>query len=166
MKTLAQLKRDAASGNMILTLIERFGGSDEEHIPERMKGARKVIGTNTVALKLLNHDGRESEMRFGAASLVEYTDNSLTIYNPGYRELSDHEKAILSEAERKVEEYKQKYPYNDTYWMKKSFFEKSDCPYLGCYETVKGCRYDRNRNMIQDKAIKGEAILKYTVSMA
>lgn len=166
MKTLAQLKRDAASGNMKLTLIERFGGTDEQHIPERMKGARSVVGVNTVALKMLNNDGKESELRFGAASLIEYDDDRLTIYNAGFRDLTDQEKEILNDEKRKEQEYKERNPYSDTYWMRKQFFANCPCPWLAGYETVKGCRYDICRNVVQDKAIKGDAILKYAVAMA
>ena len=163
MKTLAQLKRDAASGNMILTLIERFGGTD---FPDRLKGDRKVTGVNTVALKLTNKDGLESELRYNAASLIEYDDDHLTVYNPGYRELNDQEKSVLKQAQEKIEEYKAKYPYNDTYWIKRSTIEKSPCPWLSGSGVIKGKRFDVGRNMIQDRAIKGEAILKYNVSMA
>lgn len=166
MKTLAQLKRDAATGRMILTLIERFGGSDEKHIPDRMKGARKVIGLNTVALKLLNHDGKESELRYGAASLIEYDDDVLTVYNPGMRELTDQERDVLRQAQEKCNEYTAKYPYSDTYWIRKSFFEKSECPWMAGFEIIKGRKYDPCRNMVLDKAVKGDVILKYSVTMA
>lgn len=163
MKTLAQLKRDAASGNMILTIIERFGGTD---IPDRMKGPRKVVGQNTVSLKLLNNDGKESELRFGSASLIEYDDNTLTIYNPGFRDLNDKEREILRQAKEKADKYLADYPYGNTYWIRKSFIEKSDCPYLFGYEFKKGKKYDTSKEKIQDKAIKGEAILRYSVAMA
>lgn len=163
MKTLAQLKRDAASGNLVLTLMERYGNNE---IPERMKGARKVVGVNTVAIKLLNNDGNESELRIDAASLVDYDDNSLTIYSPGFRELNEQEKAILKQAKEKADEYNAKYPYNDTYWIRRSFIEKSSCPYLMGSGFKKGKRYDCCREIVQDKAIKGDAILRYVVSMA
>lgn len=41
MKTLADLKRDAASGKLSLELIERFGQSGDD-IKSTMRGIRKV----------------------------------------------------------------------------------------------------------------------------
>lgn len=42
MKTLADFKRDAASGKIKLELVERYGKTGEE-IPERIRGIRIVI---------------------------------------------------------------------------------------------------------------------------
>ena len=42
MKTLADFKRDAASGKIKLELVKRYGKTGEE-IPERIRGIRIVI---------------------------------------------------------------------------------------------------------------------------
>ena len=160
--TLAQLKRDAKAG-MSLELIERFGGCDEKHIPDRMKGSRKVIGQNTVALKLLNHDGKESELRLDNAKLTEYTGDTLTIYTAGYRPLTDQERAVLDEGIRRGREYEEKYPSCSGYWIKKSFYEKSDCPWMEGYDYIRGMKYDSSKDMIHDSHVRGDAILKYRV---
>lgn len=168
MKTLAELKRDAASGNMSLELIERFGQTGEE-IKSTMRGVRKVVGCNTVAISLLNHDGNISELRFGSAKLIEYDGDvqTLTIYAAGHRELTDEEQALLDEWKAIEDKYVKENPYSDTYWKHKSFFASSACPWLSGFETVRGkyMEFVNGRNMIRDNAIKGEAVLKYKVHM-
>lgn len=44
MKTLADFKRDAASGKIKLEMVERYGKTGEE-IPERYRGIRTVMPT-------------------------------------------------------------------------------------------------------------------------
>ena len=82
MKTLAEFKRDAATGKMSLELVERFGSTD---IIERLQGIRKISKVRTAAVILVNQNGAESELRFDSAKLVDYDGESLTIYNPGKR---------------------------------------------------------------------------------
>ena len=94
MKTLADLKRDAGSGKLSLELIERFGQTGNE-IKSTMIGIRKVVGCNTVSLSLLNNDGNISELRFGSAKLIEYGDDTLTLYLAAHRELTEEEQKIL-----------------------------------------------------------------------
>jgi hypothetical protein len=47
MKTLADFKRDAASGKIKLEMVERYGKTGEE-IPERYRGIRTIQSVNTV----------------------------------------------------------------------------------------------------------------------
>lgn len=77
MKTLAQFKRDAATGKMSLELLERFGNTD---IPEHQKGIRKVVKTNTVGLQLANPNGQISYLDYLPASLTEYDRETLVMY--------------------------------------------------------------------------------------
>lgn len=163
MKTLAELKRNANTGSMVLEMTERYGNTD---LPERLRGRRKVTGANTVALKLRNADGAESEMRFGSASLIEYTDNALIIYNAGYRELTDEEMEELNRAKEERERYQKEYPYCDSFWHMKAFWKASKYPWLyDCGELKQGkmLRHTKDGDRIQDNAIKGDAILKYNV---
>lgn len=74
--TLAELKRNAALGNMCLELIERYGASGDD-LPANLRGVRKVIKVNTVALSLLCSNGAVREMRFRSAKLVEYDGKTL-----------------------------------------------------------------------------------------
>ena len=62
MKTLADLKRDAKSGNMSMEMLEWYGKTGED-IKLILRGIRKVEGANSVALLLRNNEGNTSELR-------------------------------------------------------------------------------------------------------
>lgn len=49
MKTLADLKRDAANGKIKFELMERYGKTGDE-IPEKLRGIREVEKVNTVGI--------------------------------------------------------------------------------------------------------------------
>ena len=165
MKTLAELKRDANTGRMSLEMIEWYGKTTEdEGFPDRLKGVRKVLKSNTVALILLNANGNTSEMRFNSAKLIEYTDNSLIVYAPAQRDLTDEESRILKECERMQKEYYEKNPYGEFYWKRKDYFKNCSCPWLDGYEMVRGKKYMYNGKVL-DNSIRGEVILKYNVYM-
>ena len=164
MKTLADLKRDAASGRMCLEFIERYGLTGDQ-IKSTMRGVRKVLGCNSVAISLLNNDGNISELRFGSAKLIEYDDETLTFYAAAHRELTEEEQAILAEWKKIEDEYERQNPFGNSYWKKKDFFKKCSCPWLDGNETIRGKRMEwvNGRNMIRDNSIKGEVTLKYKV---
>lgn len=164
LKTLAQLKRDAQNGNLFLEIVERYGSAD--NIRETMKGKRAVTGANSVALFLKNSDGVESQLRFQAASLIEYTDETLTVYEPGKRDLTADEKAFLDEWQRVEKEYTEQNPYSDTYWKMKFYFEKSPFQYLNGWDKVRGKRFERYSGKVVDDSIKGDAFLRYKVHFA
>lgn len=159
--TLAQFKRDAASGKIKLELVERYGKTGEE-IPERIRGIRTVSRINTVAIFLANEDGVESELRFDSAKLVEYDGKSLTIYERGERDLTEQEQKILADWQKIEDDYYKQNPYGNSYWKKKDYFKKCPCPWLNGYETVKGKYYNYNGKIL-DNQIRGKAILKYNV---
>lgn len=52
MKTLAQLKRDAKAGTIEARMTYRFG----EGIPERLRGWRRIVNSNSVAIFFKNID--------------------------------------------------------------------------------------------------------------
>lgn len=161
MKTLTQLKKDAQTGNMLLKMIYRMGDT-EENIPDRLKGFREVVGSNTVSLmlKIVGSD-KTSELRLGPASLVEYDGDTLKIFDPGYRECTEPEKRALTEAENLCAER----PYSEPYWIKKAYFMKSLYPWMSGYDTIKGKKYDWSRKMVQDNRVKGDLCLAYEVKM-
>jgi hypothetical protein len=167
MKTLAELKREAKTGNMYLEMVYRFGSD----IPEKLKGKRKVIGSNSVSISLLTTDGRKSELRLEKASLVEYDGDMLTIYGAGSRELNEKEQDIVNEWKKitSTKEYKEK-AYHDaisdggiTYWKEKKFFKDKGALYLMGCEKQKGLLYDFNAHLIIDESIKGKKELQYKV---
>lgn len=163
MKTLADLKRDAANGKIKLELVERYGESGDE-IPERLRGIRTVSKVNTVAIFLINNDGVESELRFGFAKLVEYDGENLTIYTSGERDLTEQERKVLADWQQIEDDYYQSNPYGDVYgyWKRKDYFKNCPYPWLAGHETIRGKRYNYNGKIL-DNQVKGNAILKYRV---
>jgi len=161
MKTLADLKRDAANGKIKLELIERYGKGEAE-FPERLRGIRTVCRVNTVAIFLANENGMESELRFNSAKLVEYDGKSLIIYAAGERDLTEQERKILSDWQKIEDNYYKRNPYGDAYWKKKDYFKNCSCPWLSGYEIVRG-KYYTYKGKILDNQIKGDVILKYRV---
>lgn len=87
-KTLAQLKRDANSGKMSLELVEKYGKTE---IPELQRGKRKVVGSKSSGLELLNNNGEISSLFIESSKLMEYTDEYLMIFNPLKRKLGKDE---------------------------------------------------------------------------
>lgn len=177
MRTLAELKRDAKNGTIKFELVERFGETGEQ-LPERCRGTRTPAKVNTVGIMLRTEDGQESELRFGCASLCEYDGETLKFYNPGTRELNDEEKAFFKQYHRELEQREKANPYGDSYWWSKSYFEKSDFPYLSGYDKIRGKKLEwekagENSNpkmiyhglvpLIVDDSIKGETILIYKI---
>lgn len=161
MKTLADLKRDAVNGKIKLEMVERYGKTGNE-IPEEIRGIRTVSRVNTAAIFLINDRGVESELRFSSAKLVEYDEETLTIYERGERDLTEQEREILSDWQKIEDDYYKRNPYGDAYWKKRDYFKNSPCPWLSGYETVKGKYYNYNGKIL-DNQVKGNAILKYRV---
>lgn len=168
--SFAQLKRDAQSGKLHGELIERFG---ETEIIERLRGLRRVVGANTVGITFLNSDGKRSECRVERAALMEYTGDTLTIYNPGLRDLNDEESRIIQGWKdiENTDDYQRRAEIDalsdgsSTYWQKVGYFRKSGKKYLTGGEEQNGCKFDFNTGKIRDKSVRGDAILKYKMTM-
>lgn len=172
--TRSQLFRDAKVGSISLEMTERYG----EKPPENFQKIRKVVRAVSNDLHLENMDGNGvSRLTIPRASLVEYTDNSLTIYAPGYREPTEQEKAILARWDEitSTDKYKEQAMadiYSDgstTYYQEKYFFQKNNAEYLTGFNEQRGMQLDFNRRsdgdpkFIRDATVKGQPILKYIV---
>lgn len=151
-KSLAQLKRDAKTGNMSLELIERFGSTGDD-IPERLHGIRKVVSCNTVGFILKNANGQQSELRFENAKLTEYEGDTLTIYEPAYRDPNEIELAVLAEARKIEEDYEKNCPWGNSYWTRRKYILNSPCPWLSGSE--KRCGKSYNFDKVRDTSIRG-----------
>ena len=168
MKTLADLKRDAKSGKISGEMIIRNGSNN---IPETLQGMRKIVDANTVGITFLNKDGKKSELPIKCASLVEYTDELLTVYQAGKRDLNTEEQRIMDEwkAVTDTEAYKNQSNIDalsdgsTTYYQQKRFFENKGFDYLLGFEESKGKKYDFNTRKIRDNSIKGEVSLQYRI---
>lgn len=162
MKTLAELKREANTSRLSMEMIEWYGKVGDD-IPERLRGIRKVKRSNSVAIILLNSEGKESELRIDSAKLIDYDGESLIIYNAGEREPNEEERAVLTEAKKIYEKYAD--TYNGGYWQVKDFYKNCPCPYMYGMETIKGKRYQTHNGKVRDNSIKGDVLIKYKVYM-
>lgn len=168
-KTLAELKKDCKNG--LIEVEMQAAGMWANGLPERLKGWRRAIGANSVAVFFLNSEGKKSELQLSNASLIEYTENTLTVYKPGARDFTEDEKRILREWEKVTEtpEYKlqaERDIYTDgstTYYKQKYFFKDRNAEYLLGYDWQAGKKYDYNTGRVLDKKIKGEPELVYNV---
>lgn len=168
MKTLADLKRDAKAGKISGEMIIRCGGTD---IPERLRGIRKIVDSNSVGITFLNADGKRSEMPIKSASLVSYDDDSLTIYSAGKRDLNTDELSVFKEWESisGTEEFRERERIDalsdgsSTYYQKKYFFKDRDFEYLLGYDTIRGKKYDFRDGKIIDNSIKGDIEMQYKI---
>jgi hypothetical protein len=161
--TLAELKRLAKQGILEGNLVYRFGDS----IPERLKGFRKIIDANTVGITFLTNDGKKSTLDILSASLVAWDDNSLSVFNPGERELTQDELSVMNQWKEieNTPQHKQQ-AENDaltdgstTFWQKRKFFTDKGYEYLHVGNNKKA--YNHNTNKVKDSAVKGDIILKY-----
>ena len=157
--TLAQLKRDANSGCLVLEMMERFGDTGEQ-IPERLRGKRPVTRSNSVGIFLRNVSGEESELRLDNAKLTEYTGDELVIYSAGYRDVTPQEQAVLDGANRIRKERAGR--YDSGYWDAKKYIRESACPWMNG-EMVCGKKYYPYNGKVLDYAVRGDVAIRYKV---
>ena len=177
--SLAQLRRDARSGKMTLEMLVRLGEpATDESTPERLKGIRRVVGANTVAIKLLTADGSgESELPIERSSLTEYDGETLSTFFPGKRALTSEEKRVLDEWKAIEDDpaYQERLERDcltdgsSCYWQQKSFFEKAGMEHLFDYKKVRGMKLDRRayfegeEKCVFDDSVKGPLMMQYRV---
>lgn len=168
-KTLAQLKRDAKSGNFSAEMIYRFG----EDIPPKLQGIRKMVDANSVAIFFLNNDGKKSELQIKRAALIDYTDDKLIFYGIGVRPLTEAEQKAIDRwcAIEKENEEQLRLDIltdgNTMFWKKKRFFADNGMSYLMSYSLDEyGATpvYDENGICgIRDINVRGEKEIEYKI---
>ena len=134
-KSLAELKRDAKGQKIELKMKQ--AGVWADGLPERLQGWRRAVNSNSNSITLLNADGKESWLGLECASLVEYTDNSLTIYNAGLRELTAEEQRIMDGWKEKsnTKEFRERQwadamtDGSSTYWAEVAYYRKHNVPW-------------------------------------
>lgn len=173
MKTRAEFFRDAKENKITLELIERFGNKD---IDENMQGKRKIGKVQSNGVYLINENGKKSFLELAKASLMEYTEDELRIYNAGYREMTEKEKQVMKEWETisNTEDYKRQAQIDamsdgsSTYYTEKRFFINKKMEYLmgvsnGAKNLIFSKYYNGEKECIRDENVKGEVILAYRV---
>lgn len=166
--TKADFMRDTKTNKISLMLI---GGANFEWIKEKRPqnlNPRSIvkIQTNAIYLSGEENNGQGSYLEIPAASLMEYTGDTLSIFSPGAREMNQEEKNNVEKAENERKKYQEENPYNDDYWHMKNFYKHCSTPwiYFGNGE-VKGKKAGQGSlsGKIIDNSIKGELILQYKV---
>ena len=168
MKSVAQLKRDAQSGQFSAQMLIRCG---TDNIPPRLQGYRKIVGCNSVSLFFQCQDGNVSELALPRASLIEYDGDTLTTYYAGYRDLTAEEKKVMQGWKEKAStpEFRAQAEADamtdgsSTYWAEVAYFSKAGYKYLMGTEKERGMRWDWNKEQIQDERIKGAVCMKYEI---
>lgn len=164
MKTLAQLKRDLKIGDtLILVNAPDMPNHKYLNIP------RYIISKQTNCLVLAENkdDKKGSYLDLKTASLIEATETTLKIYDPGYRDLTDAEKDFRKNQPSNRPEYSEAVKRDimtdgsSTYWHDKQYYAAFGIEYLQGHAEVKGKYYDCNRKQIRDNAIKGNLSLEY-----
>lgn len=170
-KTLAQLKKDLQNKSIALVMVRRYG--EEENIPERLKGQREVIKTqsNGVYLSTPNIKGntKGSWLDYPKAAQLVYTDDELIIYGVGERDYNEKELAALEEWKKITEtkDYKKNAYYDAmtdcsiTFYQKKLFWKSKGMEYM-LHIPQGGLRRTYN-NKIKDNSLRGSELFAYKV---
>lgn len=173
MKTRTELFREAKDGKITLELVERFGKRD---LPPRFTEKRKIGKVQSNGMYLVNSEGEESFLELPRASMMEYDGKELRVYNPGYREMTNQEKAVMEEWNQiqNTDDYKERAKadlYSDgsgTYYQEKQFFMGKGMEHL-TGNMHKGAKLDffkysnGETECILDERVKGRVILLYKV---
>lgn len=157
-KSFSQLKRDLSIGDKLKCLEHNIR-------PERVGQVNEIVRKNGNALTTLQ-DSKEVWLNYPAsANLVEYEDNTFAFYEAGWRNITEEEKKHFEA----MHEYEQAHIWENTYWPKKSYFERNGVPYLMGCGVEKGKRFDRNKYKqgdmccIQDNSIQGELLYSFEI---
>jgi hypothetical protein len=167
MKTFAELKRNADSGNYYIEMVYRYG----DEIPDRLKGIRQLVGSKTKAILIRTNDNKVSQLDIDNTNLIDISDNALIIYNSGFRELTNQEQEIMNIWKKIANEPdNQKQAETDLltdgstmFWKKKGFFTGLNAGYLLGHEKEKGEKYDFNTGKIRSDKVKGDKIMEYRI---
>lgn len=176
--TLSELKRLAKTGKLYATMIVRCGEpATDDNLPERLKGERQIVNSNSVGITFENADGTPSELYIKNAALTEFVGDKLTIYSPGYREPNAQEQAVLDDWQKIAdsEEYQHQMDIdclsdgNQCYWKKKYFFKDKNMEYLLGFDEKRGAKLDWNvknrgeKAFIRDASIRGAVNMQYAI---
>lgn len=155
--TLAQLKRDADAGILYLELLER-GTQVGNEIPERLRGIARVTRSYSNGIYMQRGEGNESALEIRYASLIDYSNDYLIVYDAGVRFPTREELGVLVEYERLRSE--------NTFSAKinaNTFINNSKYPWMRGLKEIRGKYYIPQHNLIRDSKIKGKVALKYKV---
>lgn len=168
-KTLADLKRDLKVGTKVVMTYHYW--NDSERINKLLNQDRYVVKVKSNGVEFNeNKDATKgSFLDFPKATLLEYIDDTFTIYDTGTRPLTPKEQEVYDNMPSHRPENKEQCEidmmsdgstmfYRDNQWCKDNNME-----YLRGHETVRGLRFDWNTKQIKDDTIKGEKMMVYKI---
>jgi hypothetical protein len=163
MKTLADLKRALQVGKIITCI---YG-------PRGIKGKRReVVKVQTNAVILIDPDapgvgelrkkGKGSYLEFPKASLVEVTDKGFKIYDPGSRDLTEDEKAVIrmEPKDSTQDEIDMLVDGSVMFHRRKRYYEAMDFEYLFIGDKNRRIN-SHDRTKVIDSDVKGDLSLEY-----
>lgn len=155
-KSLAQLKRDLNVGNKLKCLEHYFR-------PERVGQVNEIIQKNGSAVRTQQGDKQVWLDYPASANLVVYEDNTFTIYEAGYRELTAEEKRHVEKMHELINN-----SYSNPYYVKKQYCREHDCEHLLGDKMVRGQlfstnKYSKNEPCVQDNSMKGRLLYSFEI---
>ncbi len=171
MKTLADLKRDLTVGT-IMQMTYSSNADNSERLKALLNIPRYIIKKNTTGIVLSpdEHAIKGSHLEYPAkATLCEYTGDTLSIYEAGYRPLTADEQRIRDNVPSKRKEnaeavHNEMITDGSSFFYKdKQYYKENNAEYLAGHETIRGLRYNYNEQNVYDESIKGELSLSYKI---
>lgn len=159
LKTLADLKRYLQVGTKMTCTFHNN--------PSRIGWKREVVAvscTNVVLIDPTERDSVPSTLPLPKASLVEIEGNKFRIFEPGFRDLTNEEKAcIAGEPKDPVQEERDLLgDGSTTFYRRKRYYEGSEFPYLQGIGAVNGMSF--NGKQVRDPKVKGNLLLEYEIT--
>lgn len=123
------------------------------------------VQTNAVALLDPVKPGGKSWLFLPPASLLEYNQKTLRIYEPAYRfyNKKEIEASMLWESQRDPNAYE--LSTNAEFYREQAFWEKQGMEYMFGVERKNGMKKNGNLQLITDTHIKGNLSLEYEVHL-
>lgn len=163
MKTLSQLKRDLSLGAFVIL-------TDSPTMPNHkyLNTPRYIIKiqSNGVILSPDAKGTKGSFMVFPKASLMEYENDTLKIFNPGLRDLTVEEKQIMDNCPRdkEQEDIDIKTDTSVMYHRIVAYFDGLNAGYLRGRCSERGMRYDHDTGKVWDETIEGTLDRVYKIN--
>lgn len=169
MKTLADFKRDLNTEGAQIKggyFGTTHGNTDEW---------RTVVSAQTNGVWLKGEGGKRF-FEYPKANCIEYDGNTLKIFETGWRELTEEEKAVMAEWREiaNTEDYKKRAEIDiltdgsSTYWQEKGFYERKGMLYLFSHTPTKYLDYNKYNKgealcVRDNSATHGKQIAEYTI---
>ena len=171
MKTFAQLKRDLVKGKTLTMTYNRLA-AQSERITARINMPRYIVAVQSNGVQLAESATapKGSFLELPRASAVDYTDDTITVYEPATRPLTPDEQAIIDgipshqKDKETVERLKMEMmtDTNGSYWKDKAYLKEHNAQWY--HEETRGLYYKMGENLMRDANIKGEISIIYKLS--